>query len=129
MKLLLTALSTLPNVSGTVVWRGIGSDLSHIYTKDNSFVWWSFSSCSKSLTVVNRFLSDKEQQILFNIQFKMGTDISQLSTYPSEEEILLPPGAFFRVMSCERFSDKLFIVHLEEQFPPVLFLDGPLKRQ
>ncbi|CAF1217834.1 unnamed protein product [Adineta ricciae] len=62
--------------------------------------WFAFSSTTKSRAVAENFAVN----VLFEIHFDgfsashyPGRDISILSNYPKEEEILLQPGADFRI--------------------------------
>ena len=56
LKLLDKALNKLPHVSGSI-WRGVPGDISGSYQKNQSFTWWSISSCSLSTEVIEGFLS------------------------------------------------------------------------
>ena len=51
LRLILTALSRLPSVSRTI-YRGIKLDLLKDYSKNKKFVWWGFSSCTRSVEVL-----------------------------------------------------------------------------
>ncbi|CAF1482249.1 unnamed protein product [Didymodactylos carnosus] len=49
LKLLLTALFKLPSIKKTV-WRGVKLNLQ--YPDSMKFAWWSFISCTESLTIL-----------------------------------------------------------------------------
>ncbi|CAF3813281.1 unnamed protein product, partial [Rotaria sp. Silwood1] len=53
LKLFLTALYKLPSVD-CQLWRGVKEDLSHLYPKGEFRIWWSFSSCTTALDVLQR---------------------------------------------------------------------------
>lgn len=51
LKLIITALSKLPSTSD-ILYRGIKSDVSASYQVGKTFTWWSFSSCTRSISVL-----------------------------------------------------------------------------
>ncbi|CAF1102523.1 unnamed protein product [Adineta steineri] len=119
LKLLLTALSRLPSVRMTV-YRGVKLDLSRKYQKGATILWWGFSSCTKSIDVLqsNQFLGDTGARTIFIIECYSGKNIRNHSYFASEDEILLPPATQFRVKSCLDQAGGLKLIHLEETESP-----------
>jgi len=63
LKLFITALSHLPSYRGTI-YRGVKNNLSDFYTINKTFIWWGFSSCTKSINVLqsNLFLGKQRRR-------------------------------------------------------------------
>lgn len=123
LKLFLTALSRLPSCSRRV-YRGVKKDLSSEYTKGEKFIWWAFSSCASSVEVLDneQFLGKTGDRTLFTIECTSGKDISRLSYYETEEEILLPPARQFQVVSSLKLADDLHMIQLTEIESPFIVL-------
>jgi hypothetical protein len=116
LKLLLTAFEKLPSTKA-IVWRGVNYDATLTFVDNNVYTWWTITSCSMSVSVVQPFLG--ESGTLFAIETINGKDISAFSAIPDEQEVILMPGTYVRVRSQSlNFGDRLFIVHLEEINPP-----------
>jgi hypothetical protein len=116
LKLLLTAFEKLPSTKATV-WRGVNYDATLTFVGNDVYTWWTITSCSISVSIVQPFLG--ESGTLFAIETINGKDISLFSAVPDEQEVILMPGTYVRVKSQSlSFSDRLFIVHLEEINPP-----------
>ncbi|CAF0986732.1 unnamed protein product [Didymodactylos carnosus] len=114
LKLLDTAVNKLPSTK-TVVWRGVGRNVSDSFQKNQTVTWWSVSSCSESVNIVKQFLSNSSQSTLFNIECIDGKKISLYTCYPEENEILLMPGTTLKVVSDPlHHHGGLHIVHLKE---------------
>jgi hypothetical protein len=123
LKLFLTALYKLPSIK-TIVWRGIRGDVSHSYQRD--FIWWGISSCTNSMEVVQRFVGRSGVRTLFMIECVNGKAIKSHSLYKDEEEILLMPGTYLRVIDKCSPADDLHIIRLQEEIPPFPLLASPL---
>jgi hypothetical protein len=122
LKLFLTALYKLPSLK-KIVWRGIRGDASHLYRSD--FIWWGISSCTNSMEVAERFVGRSGVRTLFKIDCVNGKAIKSYSLYKDEEEILLMPGTYLRVIDkCSR-ADDLRIIRLQEEIPPFPLLASP----
>jgi hypothetical protein len=114
LKLFDVALKKLPNVKGSV-WRGVPGDVTQQFTKGLVLTWWSISSCSQSMDIVQDFLGSDNNSTLFMIETVNGKDISSYSYYPRESEILLGLGTELRVKSNTlKHQGGLNIVHLVE---------------
>ena len=123
LRLIIDALSRLPS-NRLVVWRGVKGDLSAQYEMGQDYVWWSLSSCTESLPVLEseEFLGTSKARTLFNIQCESGKRICQYSHFASEDEVLLPPATRFFVKGKLQPSPDLHIIQLQEvnaQFAPV----------
>ncbi|CAF2145401.1 unnamed protein product [Rotaria magnacalcarata] len=78
LKLFIDALTHLPSYR-EIVYRSVTNDLSDYYELSEKFVWWSFSSCTKSLTTLQstKFLGNTEIGTLFIIECFSGKEIHQ----------------------------------------------------
>jgi hypothetical protein len=128
LKLILTALAHLPSIHDRIIYRGIKLDLSKDYPKGKTFIWWGFSSCTSSLSVLEsqQFIGKTGIRTMFVIQCQSGKDISKHTYFQSEREILIYPATRFVVMSCENKYNGLYIIHLREIPPPYTLLQ-PIK--
>ena len=119
LKLLLTALAKLPCMPPQAVWRGVRRDVSAEFTKGAHITWWTFSSTTKSLSVLESdlYLGTVGDRTLFSIEILNGRDICNYSYYNTEEEILLLPGTYMEVQSKFNPAPGLHIVHLKQKVP------------
>lgn len=114
LHLLHIAVNKLPKFKG-VVWRGVNKDISSDFKKGQQKTWWSITSCSRSVDVISSFIGEVPQSTLFNIQCTSGRSISNYTSYPSEDEVILMPGTKFTVVADPlHHHGGLHIVHLEE---------------
>jgi hypothetical protein len=114
LKLFDTALDKLPTVQ-KCVWRGVNGDISQQFKKDTTVTWWSVSSCSVSLEVVQDFLGSDKNATLFMIEAKKAKDIRGYTSFPDEKEVLLAPGTQLYVESnALHHPGGLHVVHLVE---------------
>jgi hypothetical protein len=111
LKLFDTAVQKLPDLQKTV-WRGIDANVSKNFKENDEMIWWTFSSCSCSLNVVEDFLDNTST--LFMIEAKNAKDIAAYSNFPKEEEVILGLGTRLRVTSNIPHRSSLNIVHLLE---------------
>lgn len=115
LKLFLTALQRLPSKHCTV-YRGVKLDLSTQYQKDDTIIWWGFSSCTATIAVLqsNLFLGKTGDRTIFMIDCDSGKDIQKHSYYPSEDEILLPAATELKVRSVLHQDHGLYLIQLQE---------------
>lgn len=112
LKLFNTALEKLPSVQ-KVIWRGVRNDISKQFKNEQEHTWWSVNSCSASVHVVQNFLSTNST--LFLIEAENGKDISKLTNFPNEHEVLLGLGTKLRVVGeALDHVGGLHVVHLKE---------------
>jgi hypothetical protein len=115
LKLFVTALKNLPPTKATI-WRGVNYDATLNFVDNDVHVWWDINSCSMNINSVQPFLG--ESGTLFAIETIHGRDISMLSAFPDEKEVILTPGTRVRNRyQSLNYSDRLFIIHLEEIVP------------
>jgi hypothetical protein len=114
LKLFDVALKKLPNVRGNI-WRGVQGDIREKFTKDQGLTWWSISSCSQSVDVIQGFLGSAATSTIFMIEAAKGKDISGYTYFPNEDEVILGLGTELRVKSNTlKHHGGLNIVHLVE---------------
>lgn len=112
LKLFEVAIKKLPSIKGSV-WRGVPEDVSSQFKRDQTFTWWSISSCSQSVNVIQDFLSANSNSTLFMIEVFKAKDVSSYSYYPNENEVLLTIGTELRVKGdILQHPGGLKIVHL-----------------
>ncbi|CAF0982538.1 unnamed protein product [Adineta steineri] len=129
LKLFLTALSKLPFTSSQVVWRGIKRNISDEFREGSHILWWSFSSCTSSLQLLQSdiYLGNVDQRTLISIETINGKFIQQHSQFNKEEEILLLPGTYMKVQSKLNPSPNLYIIHLKQIIPQQNILLPPFQ--
>ena len=115
LKLLTTALQRLPSKHLTV-YRGVKSDLHEQYLRGRVFTWWSFSSCTTSIDVLQseHFLGVDGARTMFIIECLHGKDVSKHSFFKSENEVMLTPGTQFQVLGCLNQGNNLHTIQLKE---------------
>ena len=98
------------------MWRGVREDLSALCPKDKEFTWWAFSSCTASMSVLEspNYLGKSGARTIFSIQTNSGKHIRAHSYFENEDEILLPPGIYLRVIDVLSPADSLHIIQLRE---------------
>jgi hypothetical protein len=122
LKLFLTALHKLSSLKKTV-WRGIRGDVSHLYRKD--YIWWGASSCTETMAVMEKFLGRSGLRTIFMIECINGKSIQSHSFYKDENEIILMPGTYLRVIDKCRPAEDLYMIHLQEETPPCQLVASP----
>lgn len=124
LKLILTAFARLPSAH-RFVYRGIKRDMRKDYPSGEKIIWWGFSSCTSTIDVLgnDQFLGSTGIRTLFTIECTSGKDIRQYSSIQNEDEILLPPGRQFQVVSCLNQSGGLYMIQLKEIDSPFPLLE------
>ncbi|CAF0821026.1 unnamed protein product [Rotaria sordida] len=127
LKLFLTAFYKLPRSEHTLVWRGVREDLSGLYPKGKEFAWWAFSSCTAAISVLEspNYLGKSGTRTMFSIQTNSGKHIRAHSYFENEDEILLPPGIYLKVIDSLNPAEGLHIIQLREIPPPYQMLTEP----
>ncbi|CAM4844262.1 unnamed protein product [Rotaria magnacalcarata] len=117
LRLFLNALFRLPLLSVTA-YRGVKLDLSNRYIEGETIVWWGFSSCTTSVSVLKSelFLGKIGNRTMFTLHCKSVRDIRKHSFYPVEDEVLLMAATQFKVMG-SLDQGNLHIIQLEETTP------------
>jgi hypothetical protein len=129
LKLFLTALAKLPCVPPQAIWRGVTKDLSEDFPPGTTVTWWSFSSCTTSMSVLNNnmYLGNTGPRTLFSIEAINGRRIHGHSHFINEDEILLLPGTHMVVQSKLNPAPDLHIVHLKQVIPKETLLELPFE--
>ena len=127
LKLFLTALYKLPS-SRTTVWRGVQGGLGRQYRKGQSVIWWGISSCAAALSVVEQFVGQSGQRTIFSIEVEKAKFIRHYSYFKEEDEIILLPGTYLKVVDTVRAAPDLTIIHMKEMTPPCLLIAPPWRQ-
>ncbi|CAF3844288.1 unnamed protein product [Rotaria sordida] len=129
LKLFLTALAKLPFVSAQVVWRGVKRNISEDFPPGSQIIWWSFSSCTTSLRVLesDHYLGNTGERTLFSIETINGKSIRSYSHFNTEDEMLLLPGTYMEVQSQLNPAPDLYIIHLKQKVPQEILLAPPFE--
>jgi hypothetical protein len=129
LKLFLTALAKLPPAPRQTVWRGVRKDHTADYPPGSEAVWWTFSSCTTSLSVLESelYLGNAGTRTLFSIETMNARTIRAHSHFQVEDEMLLLPGTFFEVKSRLNPAPDLYIIHLSQKRPPHDLLEPPFE--
>ncbi|CAF1208538.1 unnamed protein product [Adineta steineri] len=110
LKLICISLSKLPTLSYQIFYCEVQMDLSNEYSLDTKFVSDGFLSCQLSIEAVDR----TNITTLFIILSNQGKNISQHTYDITENEILLPDGQQFQVISNRTSQDGRHIIILRE---------------
>jgi hypothetical protein len=129
LKLLLTALVKVPCAPSQTVWRGVHKGLSKDFPPGTPVTWWSFSSCTTSLIVLqnNMYLGNVGERTLFSVEAINGRKIRAHSHFDYEDEILLLPGTYMEVQSQLSPASDLHIIHLKQIKPIETLLALPFE--
>jgi hypothetical protein len=122
LKLFLTALHKLPPLKKTI-WRGIHGNVSDLYEED--FIWWGVSSCTETMNTIERFIGRSAVRTIFMIECINGKAIKSHSFHENENEIILMPGTYLRVIDKWSPADNLYMIHLQEETPPCQLVASP----
>ena len=129
LKLFLTALAKLKIKKNLTLWRGVEGDYSDYYSPGSEIIWWSISSCTTSLNILQSplYLGDVQMRTIFLIETLNGRSVRNHSQFNDEEEILLFPGSCFQVKSRLNPSPHLHIIHLVQKIKPFHLIQPPFK--
>jgi hypothetical protein len=134
LKLLLCGLNKFPSYSGLTnsLWRGVidtdGKIASMYSEKMKKHWWWGFSSCSSDMNIVKQFFGDNKK-VLFNIHFSShAVDISELSYFPNESEIILFPARYLQVVNSSELFPGFTIIELKEVATPQMITGIDMKK-
>ncbi len=127
MRILLTAMTLLQSGEKRCLYRGVNCDVvsevgeKKMYERDNSFVWWPFTSTTSMIEVVKGFLRVDKQHTIFQIDSRKGADVSGFSFYGSHEaELLLPPGTVLKSLGVFKSGNTTIIQCEDDEKAPVL---------
>lgn len=106
--ILYNALRDLPDYAGTV-YRGQGNFklFGGSFTVGQTKTLHKFTSSSKSTTEAHDFMKGGHvtTPVLIEMQVTSGKDVSSISAYDYEEEVLLQPGTTFRITDVTKGID------------------------
>ena len=71
------------------------------------------------------YLGQSGARTLFSIETSNGRRIRSHSYFQQEDEILLPPGTYLKVVGRMSPAEGLHIIHLQEATPPFQLLTPP----
>ena len=130
LRLFFTGLSKLPSTGHRTIFRGVKIDLRDQYKEGERIIWWGFSSCTRTLRILEKdeFVGKSGTRTLFTIETDTGKHIGEHSFYPEEDEILLLSGREFEVVSSADVGNQLTMIHLKEvepRFPTISSLPTP----
>ena len=115
LKLFLRGLKKLPSSSGTIYRLALGN-LANQYPKECT--WWGFSSCTTDPSFLEKHIDQHNDWTVFRIKCINGKDIRRFSYCPEQSEIILLPGAHFRVVGVQKLETSLHRIDLEETGTP-----------
>ena len=129
LKLFLTGLVKIPCAQTQTVWRGLRHNVSDAFPPGTEVTWWSFSSCTTVLTVLESelYLGQTGERTLFSVEIINGRDISSHSYYKNEDEVLLLPGTYMEVRSQLNPAPDMHIIHLRQTIPTSMLLEPPFE--
>ena len=129
LKLFMTALVKLPCEPPLTVWRGVTKNLSADFPPGTPVTWWSFSSCTTALTVLENdmYLGNTGERTLFSVEAINARTIQQHSYFVTEDEILLLPGTHMIVQSQLSPAPDLHIIHLKQVEPEEMLIEPPFE--
>jgi hypothetical protein len=124
LRLLLEALRQLP-AQKRVVYRGVKLDLSTKFKKGDEPVWWSVTSTSTTMEVLQSkdFCGQDGPRTVFVVQASHARDIAAFSAFASEEELILLPGAQLQVKSVVPMGGGLHLVQMDEIDEPMSLIE------
>jgi len=112
IQLLMAGLKRLTPLPKQNLWRGVTGNIGQSYQKNARVTWRCFSSCSLNVEAVKAFLG-ANAKTLFLISNCTAYEISELSAFPGEREVLLPFGITLQVVNVATI-DNVTIVELHE---------------
>ena len=119
IKLLFVALDQLPSIQNQRLFRGVKEDLNDIYKQEPHVVWWGFSSCSVSESVLESedFCGKTGKRTKFVIECYSGKSIRDYSYISKEDEVLVLPATEFEVMKIVQQERNFHVIYLKEVEP------------
>ena len=128
--LVMHALDLCPPYEGRLVYRGMANIRINLdeYRTGRKLTWFQFSSCASSIEVQKAFIGAVGDRCLFTIELTTSRArlISELSLFPQESEVLLPPNTRLEVVATLDGGGGLTIIQLKELEPsdPILRFGG-----
>ena len=113
----LSGMNQLPEVSATT-YRGtnVPDDVyTHLQTGTGEYTDKAFMSSSYNESVAANFQSGSKNSVVFEIDGNSGVDVSKLSAYGGEAEILFKPGTTFSISESSLDEQNILRVKLAEK--------------
>ena len=113
----LSGMNQLPEVSATT-YRGtnVPDDVyTHLQTGTGEYTDKAFMSSSYNESVAANFQSGSKNSVVFEINGNSGVDVSKLSAYGGEAEILFKPGTTFSISESSLDEQNILRVKLVEK--------------
>ena len=113
----LSGMNQLPEVSATT-YRGtnVPDDVyTHLQTGTGEYTDKAFMSSSYNESVADNFQSGSKNSVVFEINGNSGVDVSKLSAYGGEAEILFKPGTTFSISESSLDEQNILRVKLAEK--------------
>ena len=113
----LSGMNQLPEVSATT-YRGtnVPDDVyTHLQTGTGEYTDKAFMSSSYNESVAAKFQSGSKNSVVFEINGNSGVDVSKLSAYGGEAEILFKPGTTFSISESSLDEQNILRVKLAEK--------------
>ena len=115
------SLSKLPPIH-CYAYRGVQCDLSDAYPQGQTFIWWGFALCTRSIEMFeHEQCTDKTtQRTRFKIECKSAKDIHNHSLHQTSDEILLLSAQRYKVISSIDSDHGLHMIQIKELDPSPL---------
>jgi len=124
LNMLFRAVEKCPKATGATVFRGIGCNVDNLapqgvynQPKDTRFTWWDIVSTTTMLEVAGNFSGSHEATIFIVLDIKSGIDAASFSAFPTEAEVVLPPGTQLELMSKFKIGSTTIIQLREADVP------------
>jgi len=137
LKLLQHALFKLPKCDAGAIYRGIKdpyvpmteAEMLAKATESGGSgepeVWWGFSSCSTDLQATKGFLGQSGERVLYTVEGgSSARDVRRYSEFEKENEVLMPFGSAFTVVTALDTGNGMLIITLCQDQGFVFGSDG-----
>ena len=133
IRLLQQALFKVPKSEAGSIFRGIKDPYEPITEADmlavaterskahpnggsgKPIIWWGFSSCSTNQQPVMNFLGKEGVRVLYTIEGgSSARNVRKYSAFEGEDEVLMPFGAVFKVITASTPAPDLLLVTLRQ---------------
>lgn len=94
-------------------YRGVDCDLGSTFKKGKMVVWWSVTSVTGNIEVMETFLKSTKKTI-FSIAAKNAKNVRRYSAFPKEDERIIPPGTVFVVEGILTIGPGVSMVQLKQ---------------
>ena len=118
-RVLFSAINKLPAFEGTV-WHFVPPKTKKRYFKGEERIWWSFVSSALSLETLksSELFTNDTDPFVFKIDLFNGRSIREFSAYSNDEEIIIIPGTYFRIVDIKP-NDQFTIIELQQIAAPI----------